>query len=272
MALECIEGLGDINVQSWGSGAPSLIFVHGFACDAEDWQAQVERLCGRFRCIALDLPGHGRSGLPANGDVQHLARAVCAVKSLHAGRRTVLVGHSLGCRVILNAMSLCSDGVAGLVLIEQNLVSGHDVEAAVDALEAHLHQVGVHNFLRGRFEAMFSPESDAAFRRKALSRVDRLDAQFAQELLASSMRWEAHTVSQLAALKVPVLLLQGTCLDERFEWHRLESGMTTPWITTVFEHVPQATFQRIEDTGHFAQVEAAEQVGKCISSFVGGLA
>lgn len=271
MALERIEGL-DINVQSWGSGSPSLVFVHGFACDVEDWQPQVARLAGRFRCIALDLPGHGRSGLPTNGDVQHLARVVCAVKGLHAGARTVLVGHSLGCRVILNAMSLCPAGVAGLVLIEQNLVSGHDVEAAIDALEARLEQVGVHNFLRGRFDAMFSSESDPAFRTKALSRVDRLDAHFAQELLASSMRWEAQTVSQLATLKLPVLLLQGTYLDERFEWHRLESGMTTPWIATVLEHVPQARFQLIEDTGHFAQVEAAEQVTKCIDSFAGGLA
>lgn len=270
MALECIEGL-DINVQSWGSGSPSLLFVHGFACDAEDWQPQVERLAGRFRCITLDLPGHGRSGLPATGDVQHLARAVCAVKSLHAGSETVLVGHSLGCRVILNAMSLCPEAIMGLVLIEQNLVTGHDVESAVDALEARLNQIGVHVFLRGRFEAMFSPESDPAFRAKALARVDRLDARFAQELLASSMRWEAQTASQLARLNVPVLLLQGTYLDERFEWHRLESGMTTPWIATVLEHVPRATFQRVENTGHFAQVEAAEAVSECIGSFVGSL-
>ena len=270
MALEFIEGL-DINVQSWGSGSPSLVFVHGLACDLEDWQPQVERLAGRFRCIALDLPGHGRSGLPANGDVQHLARAVCTVKSLHGGGRTVLIGHSLGCRVILNAMSLSPEGVAGLVLIEQNLVTGHDVEAAVAALGARIQQVGLHNFLRGRFAAMFSPESDPAFRMKALSRVDRMNAHFTQELLGSAMRWEAQTASQLAILKVPVLLLQGTCLDERFEWHHLESGMTTPWITAVLEHVPQARFQLIKDTGHFAQVEAAEEVSKCIGSFVGGL-
>lgn len=270
MALECIAGV-DINVQSWGSGSPSLLFVHGLACDVEDWRPQLERLAARFRCIALDLPGHGRSGLPASGEVEHLARAVCGVKALHAGERTVLVGHSLGCRVILNAMSLCPEGVAGLVLIEQNLVTGHDVEAAIDTLTARIHEVGLHNFLRGRFEAMFSPESDPAFRQQALARVDRMDAHFAQQLLASAMRWEAQTASQLANLKVPVLLLQGTCLDERFEWHRLEDGMTTPWITTVIEHVPQARFQRVADTGHFAQVEAAEQVSRCIGNFVGGL-
>lgn len=270
MPFERIEEL-DIFVDCRGVGPPSLVFVHGFGCSAEDWQPQVERLADRFRCITLDLPGHGRSQLPPLGDVQQLARILCAVKTLYGGTRTVFVGHSLGCRVILNAMSRCADGIAGLVLIEQNLVAEADAEAVVNTLQARIRQVGFRDFLRATFAAMFSSESDAALRETVLSRLDRLDPRFAQELLASALRWESQTAIQLAGITVPVLLLQSTYLDERFEWHRLEAGMTTAWIRTVLDRVPGAEFRLIPGAGHFAQIDAAAQVSECIGIFAGSL-
>jgi hypothetical protein len=48
-----------INFRVVGTDEPTLILVHGFACTLEDWDAQVRGLSPRFRCAALDLPGHG---------------------------------------------------------------------------------------------------------------------------------------------------------------------------------------------------------------------
>ena len=50
---------GELNVRVTGAQDPTLIFVHGFACSLEDWDAQVNALSSQFRCVALDLPGHG---------------------------------------------------------------------------------------------------------------------------------------------------------------------------------------------------------------------
>ena len=57
----------NINFRVVGTDEPTLIFVHGFACTLEDWDAQVRGLSPRFRCAALDLPGHGGSAMPLNG-------------------------------------------------------------------------------------------------------------------------------------------------------------------------------------------------------------
>jgi pimeloyl-ACP methyl ester carboxylesterase len=241
--------------------------VHGFGCAGEDWRGQIEALSPRFRCVTFDLPGHGKSDPSPSGDVQELGRVLCEVKQRYGQGRAVLIGHSLGCRVILNAMSLDPEGVVGLVMVEQNLVSGRDAEAAASALRRTLSEVGFRAFIRPAFEAMFSISSEPAVRDHVLARLDRLDLQFAEELLISSVRWEAETSAQLARLRVPVLLLQSTYLDEQFQWHPLTPGMTTPWTEAVTRGVREAKLEVIPGAGHFLQLEAAPSVNACIGAF-----
>jgi len=45
----------------YGSGGPSLVFVHGLACDGSDWAAQVDTFATRTTVIVCELPGHGSS-------------------------------------------------------------------------------------------------------------------------------------------------------------------------------------------------------------------
>jgi len=47
-----------------GSGRQTLVFVHGFCCDASDWQQQMERLGAAYNVVAVDLRGHGNSKKP----------------------------------------------------------------------------------------------------------------------------------------------------------------------------------------------------------------
>src|SRR3974390_2525722 len=67
---------GTISFCVTGMHSPSLIFVHGFGCALEDWDAQVKALSSKFRCAALDLPGHGASAKPAKASIASMAAAV----------------------------------------------------------------------------------------------------------------------------------------------------------------------------------------------------
>jgi pimeloyl-ACP methyl ester carboxylesterase len=58
------NGTNHINFVVRGTDNPTLIFVHGFACSLDDWEKQFRGLSSRFRCVALDLPGHGDSAKP----------------------------------------------------------------------------------------------------------------------------------------------------------------------------------------------------------------
>jgi pimeloyl-ACP methyl ester carboxylesterase len=82
---------GNLNFRVTGKQSPSVIFVHGFGCALEDWDAQVKALSPKFRCAALDLPGHGASAKPANGSIASMAAAVNQVKEGVGRGRKVLV-------------------------------------------------------------------------------------------------------------------------------------------------------------------------------------
>ncbi len=93
-------------IGSQGDGR-AVVFVHGNSCSARTWRPLLEGPFGlRFRCLALDLPGHGHSAWAADHAQYSLPgyAAVLAgfVESLGAAD-AVLVGWSLGGQVVLEA-------------------------------------------------------------------------------------------------------------------------------------------------------------------------
>ena len=61
----------ELHFIDWGdeSGTkPALIFIHGFLQQARTWDFTCLALRSRFRCISLDLRGHGDSGRPVEPD------------------------------------------------------------------------------------------------------------------------------------------------------------------------------------------------------------
>jgi len=80
-----------------GAGQP-IIFLHGWTMDASVFANQFERLAGDFRCIAPDLPGHGRNGNGAP-TVAMSAEALASLLEAEDLRDVILVGWSLGAAV-----------------------------------------------------------------------------------------------------------------------------------------------------------------------------
>ncbi|RMF88286.1 MAG: alpha/beta fold hydrolase, partial [Nitrospirae bacterium] len=76
---------------------PVLVLLHGWGASARFWEPAVARLAGRFRCLALDWPGYGRSGRPgrAVGLAGHAAALEAFLRRV-AGPGAVVVGHSMG--------------------------------------------------------------------------------------------------------------------------------------------------------------------------------
>jgi hypothetical protein len=52
-----------VSYEICGAGEPTLVFVHGWSCDAHYWRAQVPHLSKKCRVVILDLAGHGQSGM-----------------------------------------------------------------------------------------------------------------------------------------------------------------------------------------------------------------
>ena len=76
-----------------GSGAPALVFVHGFACSLEDWRAQLAHFEKTHEVVACDLRGHGETpGQPQECSIEHYGGDVAALVNNLELREVVLIG------------------------------------------------------------------------------------------------------------------------------------------------------------------------------------
>jgi pimeloyl-ACP methyl ester carboxylesterase len=98
---------------------PSAVFIHGAGAGSAIWSMTISRVARHAHAIAIDLPGHGPS---APGDLATLSleRDRDAVGELCGALclgPSVLVGHSMGALVALEAALAWPDKVRALVLV-----------------------------------------------------------------------------------------------------------------------------------------------------------
>jgi pimeloyl-ACP methyl ester carboxylesterase len=248
-----------------GSGGVPIVFVHGFACARGDWSSQMRHFSPLRQVVACDLPGHGASsGGPADASIERCGAAVAALLEELAAP-AVLVGHSLGCRVVLEAHRRAPARVAAISLIDGSRMGTGDPAQAADAMRAAIEFTGYPAFAEAFFAQMFVRPHPAAA--AIIERAMRLPSEIGAGLLPAMVRWDARYMDEaLAAICVPLLVIQATTLDAERKRVSLKAGETTPWLELVRQHVPHARIEVIPGIGHFAQIEAAEQVNALIAA------
>lgn len=108
-----------ISFEVHGSGEPTLVFVHGWSCDARYWREQIPYFSRDHRVVVLDLAGHGHSGLSRwKYTMAAFGEDVKAVAEAVGGPRVILIGHSMGGSVIAEAARLMPGRVAGLIGVD----------------------------------------------------------------------------------------------------------------------------------------------------------
>ena len=249
-----------------GSGSPALVFVHGFACTHEDWGAQIEHFQRSHEVVACDLRGHGRTpGRPHECSIEHYGGDVAALVNNLEVARAVLVGHSMGCRVVLEAARLIPDKVAGLVLVDGSRNATSDAQGAEAAARATIEKLGYAKFAEALFRQMFfkpSAQADAI-----VERAVRSSAEFGPHLWPRITRWDAGQMDgAFAALRSPVLAIQSTTRNAQLQRAPLKPGDTSPWIDYLRER--GARVEIVPDTGHFTQLEAPDVVNRLIVDFL----
>jgi pimeloyl-ACP methyl ester carboxylesterase len=124
------------------AGEPAMLLIHSSLMRSEDWENVFPRLGTRYRTVAYDLRGHGKSERASDyslaafaGDAVHVLRDLMKAP-------TVVIGHSLGALAALAAAAEAPELVAGLVLEDPTLAYGTPWAAATyapirDALAAN---------------------------------------------------------------------------------------------------------------------------------------
>ncbi|HEY0777298.1 MAG TPA: 2-succinyl-6-hydroxy-2,4-cyclohexadiene-1-carboxylate synthase [Gemmatirosa sp.] len=215
-----------LHVARAGTG-PALLLLHGFTGAGTTWAPLVAALGGRYTTLAVDLPGHGRSGAPADPARYALARLaddLTRVLDACDVTRVAVLGYSLGGRAALR-FALAHPGRVDALLLESASPGIADPAeraarvAADRALADTIERDGVAAFV-DRWERLPLWASQASLGEdvRVRLRVHRLanDARgLANSLRGAGAGADPPVLDQLGAIGAPTLIVAGA-LDAKY--------------------------------------------------------
>jgi pimeloyl-ACP methyl ester carboxylesterase len=228
--------------------APPIVFVHG-AIVGGIWGPQVARLGDRYRCVTVDLPGHGRLA-GTRFTIPRAVEVLTAAIDEAAGGRALVVGLSLGGYSAVALAGAHRERVRGLVVAD---ASREPVGLAAVAMLAYgwtlrwlprwlVREVGV-----GLFRRAYGPALAAELARDYDSRAGGIGV---TALAGQPFR------RRLRAYGGPVLVLNGA-LDTFF----------TSGEAAFVEGVPKVTLQRIEGASHLSNLDRPDEFSAAVAAF-----
>ena len=239
----------NIHWTSQGSGRQTVILVHGWTCDESSWQGQVTALSKTFRVITLDLPGHGKSGMPKAFTMELFSRAIEAVRAEAKVEKAVLVGHSMGTPVIRKYALMYPDRVAGMVLVDGLVQLGNPGGGA----PAGPPLPSVSGAARAAIiRSMFGPITTPTLQEHILKMM--LAASDAAAAGAFAATWDPSQWSD-QKITIPVLAVYaGT-----------RAMATEQAVKTLY---PNAEYLTIPETAHFLMMEKPAEFNRMLSAFL----
>ena len=253
-----------------GTGTPPIVFVHGFSCDHTDWRLQVAEFSKQHKTVAVDLTGHGASKASgAECSIEALAAGVAAVmRSLDLGP-SIVVGHSMGCRVATEVAMQVPHLTAGLILVDGSQFS----KTTEDLVRKVIAAGELDKMLAGMFGAMFNEKSAPEVRQAIVERALRLPKDVAIQMTLDSVRYDTTRFEHaLSTIRAPIQVIQTTYTNERRERMPLEMGQSVPYLDMLKRIVPNIEIEIIPGYGHFPQIDAGPETNGLIGRFVSRLA
>lgn len=198
-----------IRYEVQGKGAPALVFVHGWCCDRSYWRLQFEEFAAHYTTVALDLGGHGASGQDRAGwTMGAFGEDVAAVVAKLGLAQVILVGHSMGGRVVVEAARRLSGQVIGIVAVDTfDDLEGTRTQAEIEKRLAPFRADFVQATDRFVREGMFIPASDATLIETIATEMAATPPQVGIGALEEFYRHDAELRAGLQAVQVPVAMI-----------------------------------------------------------------
>lgn len=234
-----------IRYDAAGKGDPALVFVHCGGCERSFWDGQVAHFAAKHRVVALDLAGHGQSGagrkdwtMPAFGD-----DVVSVVEALGL-KRVVLIGHSLGGPVVMEAARRMPGRVAGIVLVdtlvdfEQKRPAAEEIEKSLSDLQADYRA----NLTAYMSQLLFSASTPEPVKARVLQTVLSVPQEIFVAVSRSSLAYDP--LPALREIKAPIRAINSDLFPTNVEGNR--------------RYVPGYQAAIMKGVGHYLMLEQPE--------------
>lgn len=255
---------------------PTLVLLHTLRTQLDMFQKIIPELAGRFRIIALDLPGHGWSDTPdARYDAGYFVDRIGTALDRLEVRDAVVIGESIGGSIALLLAARHHPSVRGVVAINPyDYAAGRGIRrsSALANLIFGLLNVPI---LGPTINRLRSLPVVTGILRGGVRRKGALPPDLAREIhlvgsrpgharaIAALVRhwntWEAARV-EYAAIERPVLLLYGD-----HDWSR------EPERAADARDIPGAELRVIANAGHFLALDAPDDVLAQVVPWLGQL-
>src|SRR2546422_2840934 len=106
------------------AGEPAVVLAHASLFRSEDWENIFPRIATRYRVVAYDQRGHGKSGRASDYGIRALADDALRILREVVRSPAVIVGHWLGALGALAGAAEASDLVSGVVIEDPPLSYG----------------------------------------------------------------------------------------------------------------------------------------------------
>ncbi len=104
--------------KAFDAAKPTVVFIHGVLNDHSVWILQSRYLAHHgFNVLAVDLPGHCRSGGDAPSSVEEASQFIEALLDAADVKKAALVGHSWGSLIALETAARLKDRITHLALV-----------------------------------------------------------------------------------------------------------------------------------------------------------
>src|SRR5690606_33334504 len=248
-----------------GNG-PDTMLLHGWTCDSHDWSWQLPVFESRYRVIAPDLRGHGRSEVMPSGaysPADYVADIEALILASYRGQKFVLVGHSMGAQIAARLAAKRPDLVRAVVSIDGAL--GFDTEAArvlsktARDLAAGAPGTAVPALLAGVYRGTTHP----AFKHWHARRVQGMPKHVVRESFAplftgpDQVGVEEESARFCRGLTVPFYHL---CRDPA------QASRMRPW----FSH-PKSKVEAWADAGHWIMLDRKDDVNAAVTAWIDAL-
>jgi pimeloyl-ACP methyl ester carboxylesterase len=250
-----------ISYEIYGSGEPTLVFVHGWSCDARYWRAQLPYFAKNHRVVLIDLAGHGHSGSTRSKyTMKAFGEDVGAVLEAAGIRRAILIGHSMGGSVIAEAARLMPNRVIGLIGVDtlQNIeypMTREEFDKLLAPLKKDFRS-GARQFVG----EMILPSTDSALREWILSDMSSAPPEVA---LSSTNEYMSQYISGEAAkifeeVRVPVISVSADMWPTDYEANR--------------KHMASFDAIIIEGADHFLMMNRADEFNNALEKAINMIA
>jgi len=251
-----------INVSFTDSGAgDTIVLLHGYLESKEIWDPLTRMLETIFRVVAIDLPGHGKSGVFSEiHTMEFMAGAVKAVIDSLNIERILLAGHSLGGYVALAFLELYPQSLEGYCLFHSH--AKPDKEATVENRNREIRVVkaGKKNLMYpDNVTRMFSVKNLESMT-DALERSKKIASETPAEGIIAVLKGMIARPSRVALVEKgekPMLWILGRN-DQYFTPSGAIAGVKLPENAKVFI---------LENSGHLGFVEETALSFRVVSEF-----